>query len=159
MNDCIELRVGSPYRLSTTVFLPHSLMRQFYGDTNFYDALKNLSLPSDYSLNIKAAESYKSYECDLTIGSLLILELLIVGNYSDDTVSDRIREYVCTDRFLDRYIFNKELISVQDVAFAISCKIDYLSFVRRKMVKSVKNVIARYYFSKRIMESSKLAVN
>lgn len=146
MNNSIELIIRSPYRFSTTVYLSHKLMRQFYGNKDYMKVLKNMMLPSDYSFRIKTAENYKSYKCDSTISSLLLLELLIVSDSFDDDVCSNIRDYILSDKLLDRYSFNRNLSSIRDIEFTISCKSDYLSFVSQKMINSVKNVIARQSF-------------
>lgn len=148
----IELTIRSPHRFSMSVYLSHKLMRQFYGNNNYVTALKSMDIPSDYMVSIKTVDDYKGYKSDPIISSLLLLELLVAAN-TDNIVCNNIRSFIASDRILRRYTINYRLDTINDIEFAISCKLDYLSFVRRYMTKRAKNIIARHYFSERLKKA------
>jgi len=154
MNDCIKLSMRSPHRYSTTVYLPHKTMRQFFGDADYMSLLKSISSDKCY-IDVDKAENIKSYETDPTISSLVLLECLVITENYDNAVFERIRQYVFSDKALRAYAINYELNTVQDIEFAISCKTDYLSVLRLSIQKRANNVIAKHRFDK---YSSKKAV-
>ncbi len=147
MNDCIKLIMRSPHRYSTTIYLPHTLMRLFFGNADYMSFLKDIQSDKCF-FKVENAENIKSYETDPTISSLVLLECLILTGNCNDTVHDNIQQFVLSDKSLRGYAVNYELNTVQDIEFAISCKTDYLSVLRLSIQKRANNVIAKHRFDK-----------
>lgn len=160
--NCIKLSIRSPYKpIERVAYLPHKLMRQFFGNKDYRAVLNSLAPPENYYIRVGNAESYKVYERDITISSLILLECLLVSGQYTYAVRDNIRKYVKKDYALSRYAINYEFKNVQDIEFAISCKRDYIDVLQQKTALKAKNIIRRYYFKTYVDKiiNSKQAVN
>ena len=157
-DTCIELTVRSMYRLTTTVYLPHNLMRHFFGDNDYYALLQDLKTPAHFELCVNKADAIKSYESDTVISSLQLLECLVVAGVCDEAAK-RIRDFIRSDSILGKYPINYDLNTLQDIEFAISCKVDYTARLSFKISSRAKNIISRYYFKQYVSNSQKMAVN
>lgn len=158
-NTCVSLTISSPHRLTTTVYLPHTLMRRFFNGADYMNLLTALKPFASYNIGFSVADSYKAYKSDSTISSLLLLESLMVSCKCDIDTAERIKEYVRSDRTLRRYAVNYDLNTVQDIEFTISCKVDYISFVRRRMAQKALNIISQHNFRQYVVKADKMAVN
>jgi len=145
--NCIKLTIRSPYRNKITFYLPHTLMRQFFGNNQYMTVLKSLVPPDVFIIHLGTAVDYRIYESDMTISSLLLLECLLVSRYSNNIVLSNIRQYVKKDKALARYSINYDFQKVEDIEFAVSCKLDYLDMLRKKTTLNADNIIAQYQFN------------